>query len=161
MNSVSSRVLDAASPAGPRWRPILAAALTFLVLTSSGCGDKPIESPRRFTESLMVDIQERAFDRLYDKLTRQRQREMAREEYIRYNRQKFEQLDRIGGYFDDWWVIEQDALENQREASMIVRVDAVFPRRDGPSRHQKSLVFELLFEDGEWKFDGFRSYDSQ
>ncbi|MBI4872453.1 MAG: hypothetical protein HY814_12905 [Candidatus Riflebacteria bacterium] len=132
--------------------------MTLALVGPSGCERKaPGVSAKRFTEGVLLDMQERAFDRLYDKLTRDRRRELSQEEYSRYNAAGFEKLDRLGGYFDDWQVDESASQIGDTEASVVVLTHATFAGASAPSEHRRRLVFKLVKEGDDWKFDSFTS----
>lgn len=108
-------------------------------------------------EGLLVDMQERAFDRLYEKLTRERRQEMSREEYIRYNAAGFEKLEALGGVLEDWRIDDAEDGTGTDELESAASVRVLFPARGGASEHRRRLVFRLRLEAGAWRFDSFTS----
>lgn len=136
---------------------MLVAALAIL-LAVAGCGGGPEKpSARRFTESLLLDMQERSFERLYDKLSRERRREFSLEEYVRRNAAGFDKLDSMGGYLADWRVDDAASSIEDETATVSVQARVTFPTKAGSSEHRRKLVFSLSREDGDWRFDGMTS----
>lgn len=132
--------------------------LLAVVLVVAGCGggaEKP--SARRFTEGLLLDMQERAFERLYDKLSRERRREFSQEEYVRRNTAGFDKLDSMGGYLADWRFDDAASAIEDDSATVAVLARVTFPAKAGASEHRRKLVFSLSREDGDWRFDGMTS----
>ncbi|MBI4869074.1 MAG: hypothetical protein HY816_19205 [Candidatus Wallbacteria bacterium] len=134
-------------------------ALLALAGGTGGCGKPEVPSPRPVVEEIVRDMQERAFDRLYGRLTAARKRELTLEEYVRTNLAGFEKLESAGGALEDWQMREETRSGDGTQAWIETVVRVTFPGKAGPSEHRRRLVFQLNYEEDEWKFDSYRSYE--
>lgn len=146
---------------GVRCARALAALLACATLLA-GCGrdDSQQEGPLEFADAVLSDMRARDFASLYEKLSRDRQREVSLEEYVEHNKEGTSSLEGLGGFVAEFSVQTRDSVLGDQEASIAVLAHVEVFRDSGSSLHRRRLVLRCVKEGTRWALAGMTWYEA-